>query len=191
VRSTDRRLAGTSSPGQHPVYRRGIASDVYLIKTDADGDEEWSQTFGGAYGDWGRSVQPTGDGGYIIAGITYSTAPCHISDVYLIKTDADGCEDWSHVFSGAGSAGGECVQQTSDGGFILTGRDGMPTGDVLLIKTDAAGNEDWRNTFGGVDNDYGESVRETADGGYIVAGTTYSVGAGGADAWLIKTDADG
>jgi hypothetical protein len=167
------------------------ASDIYLIKTDAGGEEIWSRTFGGSYGDWGRYVQPTSDNGYIVTGITNSTEPYHLSDVYLIKTDAAGNEVWSEVYSGNGSAGGECVRQTNDGGFIITGKDDTPTGDVYLIKTDADGNEDWSNTFGGSENDYGESVRQTSDGGFIISGTTYSMGAGGSDAWLIKTDSDG
>ena len=167
------------------------ASDVYLIKTDADGDEEWSRTFGGAFGDWGRSVQPTSDGGYIVAGITYSYEPYHLSDVYLIKTDSAGNQTWSKVFHKDGSARGECVRQTSDGGFIITGKDDTSTGDVYLIKTDSSGDEEWSKTFGGSEDDGGESVRQTSEGGFIIGGTTYSMGVGGSDAWLIKTDSDG
>ena len=58
--------------------------DVYLIKTDSDGNLEWQKTFGGPSCDIAYSVQQTNDGGYIIAGKTYSYGSIY-SDVYLIK----------------------------------------------------------------------------------------------------------
>jgi hypothetical protein len=153
-----------------------IAGATYSYGTDAIGNDIWSKTFGGSDGDWGRSVQQTNDNGYIIAGITYSFGPSNISDVYLIKTDSSGNEVWSTTFEGNGSAGGESVQQTRDGGYIVTGKDDTPSGDLYLIKTDISGNEVWSNTFGGSEDDYGRSVQQTSDGGYIIAGATYSYG---------------
>jgi len=168
-------------------------SDLWLIKTDAAGNEEWSKTFGGTSYDEGRSVQQTSDGGYIIVGTTYSYGP-GLCNLWLIKTDAAGNEEWSKTFGlgGASSSGGYSVQQTSDGGYIIAGYIySAVDADLWLIKTDAAGNEEWSKTFGGTGNDYGYSVQQTSDGGYIIVGKTTSYGAGGADLWLIKTDAAG
>jgi hypothetical protein len=168
-------------------------SDVWLIKTDADGNQEWDQTFGGSDEDHGNSVAHTSDGGYIIAASTQSYG-AGSSDVWLIKTDANGNEQWNELFGDSSYDYGYSVAQTSDSGYIITGYTqsyGAGSADVWLIKTNANGNEEWSQIFGGSGADYGYSVAQTSDGGYIVVGYTYSYGAGSADVWLIKTDADG
>jgi len=164
--------------------------DVWLIKTDSQGQEEWIQTFGGSNDDWGWSVQQTTDGGYIITGSTYSFGN-GAADVWLIKTDSNGNEEWNQSFGGSDEDEGIGVQQTTDGGYILTG---YTQSDVWLIKTDSQGNEEWNQTFGeigGSNTDTGNSVQQTTDGGFIIAGWTHSFGNGWGDVWLIKTDSNG
>jgi len=160
--------------------------DAWLIKTDSNGNKEWSKTFGGTEADGARSVQQTSDGGYILAGYTRSYGAG--GDAWLIKTDSNGNEIFDEVFGGYKSDSASAVQQTSDGGYILAG-DTMSYGaggDALLIKTDSNGKKEWDKTFGGADLDMMSSVQQTSDGGYIVAGYTRSYGAGRAGAWLIK-----
>jgi outer membrane protein assembly factor BamB len=164
--------------------------DFYLIKTDENGNEQWSKTFGGEEFDKGYSVQQTTDGGYIITGSTNSFGNGS-GNVYLIKTDENGNEQWSKTFGDDYNNYGHSVQQTTDGGYIITGLTYYLGSDVYLIKTDENGNEQWSQTLGGENFDYVYSVQQTTDGGYIITGYTDSFGNGGYDVYLIKTDGYG
>ena len=168
------------------------ARDVYLVKTDVNGNEQWSKTFGGSSGDRGSSVQQTTDGGFIITGSTDSFG-AGFGDVYLVKTDVNGNEQWSKTFGGNSDESGSSVQQTTDGGFIIAGYtfSGLDYTDVYLVKTDVNGNEQWSKTFGGITFDDGSSVQQTTDGGFIITGSTDSFGAGFSDVYLVKTDVNG
>jgi hypothetical protein len=168
--------------------------DVYLIKTDNNGNEQWYKTFGGAIDDYGWSVQQTSDGGYIIVGYTETLGVGYSDDVYLIKTDENGNQQWYKTFGGTGRDEGRSVQLTSDGGYIIVGNTssfGAGNSDVYLIKTDENGNQQWYKTFGGSDDEHGSSVQQSLDGGYIITGYTESFGAGSRNVYLIKTDGNG
>ncbi len=164
--------------------------------------EEWNRTFGGASDDVGTWVQQTKDGGYIVTGYTSSygaDAPYswlikaqYRGDIWLIKTDQSGILEWDRTFGGLGKELGFFVQQTRDGGYIITGgKKSFWIGNyhVWVIKTDSDGILEWDKTFEGPGEDLGFSVQQTNDNGYIIAG--YTTISDGRKAWLIKIDPAG
>jgi len=164
--------------------------DALLIKTDSNGVQEWNRTFGEPnHHDWANCVKQTSDGGYILTGVT-SSYDVGSGEVWLIKTNSTGIQIWNKTFGGLGSDWANSVEQTIDGGYILTGYTATNQ-DALLIKTDSNGNLEWEKTFGGTDIYQANSVQQTTEGGYILGGHIDSRGAGIDDAWLIKTDSNG
>jgi len=177
--------------GRTSSYGAGNA-DLWLIKTNASGNEIWNRTFGGAAKDEGFSVQATPDGGCVVAGCTASYGAGD-NDVWLVKTDADGNKLWDKTFGGAGSDVAHSVVLTQDGGFAVAGYTSAPgagPSDVWLIGTDASGNRLWDRKRGGGDDDVAQSIAQTPDGGYVVAGWTWST-LPGQQVWLLKTGANG
>lgn len=170
--------------------------DVFLIKTNAQGETLWRKTYGGKGSDNGWAVRQTDDKGFIIAGYTNSFGSGDM-DIYLLKTDVKGNTLWTKTFGGAGDEYGWDVRITKDEGFIIaaqTSSVGNGEIDAYLLKVDKEGNEEWSQTYGGDKIDRIFSVQQTPDRGYAAAGITYSytsVNSSDRDGYILKTDASG
>jgi hypothetical protein len=167
-------------------------ADVWLLKTDSLGDTVWTKSYGGAGSEEGCAVEQTSDGGYIVAGHTYSYGGGEY-DVYLLRTDMYGDTLWTKTYGGDQSDYAYSVQQTPDGGYIIGGYTHSfgPWTDFYLVKTDSIGDTLWTRTYGGPNEDRGYCVKQTFDGGYIVVGQTYSSSTTGYDIRVVKTDSEG
>jgi hypothetical protein len=169
---------------------------VRVVKTDAAGNTQWNRTYGERL-EHGYSVRQTTDDGYIVVGQTQSfVSPGARPDLWLVRLDAAGDTLWTRTFGDTAWDQGNWVEQTADGGYVITGRTNYfggagITGDVYLVRTDADGNILWSSAYGGDSSDMGNSVQQVHEGVYAIAGVTSSFGAGGSDFYLIQTDADG
>lgn len=176
----------------------GGETDMFIVKTDADGAIEWNQTYGGTGMEWAYSVIQTDEGGFALAGhngswITNETHNFLETDMWLVKTDNNGTEQWNQTYDRADD---ECYTliQTMDGGFALVGKTdsyGNGSSDMWVIKTDINGVEEWNLTYGGTGYESAQSVVQTPDEGFALAGMTHSYGSGSSDIWVIKTDVNG
>jgi len=172
--------------------------NVYLVKTDANGDTLWTKSYGGSSYDFGQAVQQTADGGYIVAGYTNSFGAGN-PDVYLIKTSANGTLTWSKTYGGIYGDYAFAVKQTKDGGYIIAGITSSfgvtPYGnlnDIYLLKTNATGTLTWSKTYGKYGDDWGYGIVQTYDKGYAITGHTQTDSLdGSSELCLLKTDSMG
>jgi len=212
-------LGGTSYSGVGGDKSEPLqgATDYWIVKTDAMGIKQWDKNFGGIDTDWLTTIQQTTDGGYILGGSSYSgiggdkTEPSQGgNDFWIIKTDAFGNKLWDKNFGGSDQDNLAALQQTSDGGYILSGYSAsgisgdktqplQGLSDYWIVKTDALGNKLWDIDIGGSNDDILTSAIQTSDGGYILGGYSFSgisgnktqQTQGGYDYWIVKTDAFG
>ncbi|MFX1286068.1 MAG: hypothetical protein ACFFB5_20660 [Promethearchaeota archaeon] len=162
-------------------------ADMWLVKLYANGSVEWDQAYGGTGSDYAFNVIQTVDGGFLLAGVTNYWS--NNSDMWLVKTDANGSEEWDQTYGGSGHDHASSVLQTADGGFLIVGDTesyGAGEEDIWLVKTYSNGTIKWNQTFGGSERDRGKSVIQTADSEFLVVGSTESFGAGDSDIWLLK-----
>lgn len=213
----------SSANGDVYATNHGL-KDYWILKTDGSGDIEWSRLLGGNDDDEAFSVQPTSDGGYIVGGQSSSSANGDVtgtnhgsSDYWIIKLDGSGNIVWNKLLGGNDVELFFGLQQTSDGGYILTGSsrssaNGNVTGtthgaaDSWIVKLDGSGNIVWNKLLGGNWSELALSIQQTSDGGYIMAGCsgssangdvtpvnhgTSAFGLDNFDYWIVKLNSTG
>lgn len=214
-------IAGESSSNDGDLTINNGNRDFWILKVNSAGTLVWQKSFGGSDWDSAQSIQQTEDGGYIVAGesksIDGNTNGNHGDmDFWIIKLDSIGNLIWEKSFGGSSWDSAESIEQTADGGFIVSGSSESNDGDLTLnqggkdywiVKLDANGLLEWQRSLGGSDWDTSHSIVQTMDGGYIIAGESKSddgdVGGlvsndhpfgkhgGNRDYWIVKLDTAG
>jgi hypothetical protein len=170
-----------------------MAPDYLLIKTDAAGNSMWSRTLGGNGDDLAYSILNTDDGGYLIGGASNSFGDGDF-DIYVVKINPMGFEEWSRTYGGDGDEYGYSMRNTDDGGYIIAGYTtsyGAGGEDLYLVKTDDKGDVEWTRTYGDENNNRAGSVIVNADHGFTLTGSTDNIGDERLDAYVVKTDSLG
>lgn len=166
-----------------------LALALTLVKVSSTGAIEWQRayTYGSAWMNPRRIVR-TSDGGYAVAGDVQFG-----SKGLFLRFDSTGALTLQRMY-GSASSGFYDVDQTSDGGFILSGSTGdydAGSGDAWIVKTDSAGNVSWSMAYGGPGSEEHARAEQTSDGGYIVSGSSESFGGGSFYLWVLKLTSSG
>ena len=199
-------VAGQSNSNDHDLTFNHGLDDFWIVKLDSIGILSWQKSLGGSNKDIAKSIQQTTDGGYIVAGHSESNDWNVVGnhgggDMWVLKLNSLGHITWRKCLGGSGVDFAESIQQTADGGYIVTGQSWLNDGDVTtnyggpdlwVVKLTTTGTISWQKSLGGSDYDYASSIKQTTDGGYIVAGSSRSNDGdvtgnhGDFDIWVVK-----
>jgi hypothetical protein len=157
------------------------SNDLFILRTDENGDLLWSKTYGGPYADETAWISSTDDGGFILSGWTWSFG-IGGKNILLVKTDANGNTEWSMKYDNGLDEIPWQVRQTSDSGYIVAT-------SSYIMKTNSSGAPQWLQRYGS-DSEAINSVNLTDNGGLLLAGYALSFSVD-YDMYIVLTTADG
>jgi len=201
-------VIGASGSSNYDVGNNYGSYDMWLVKLDSLGNIEWEKNYGGSDGDEGLSIYQTNNGGYIMAGSTYSNDyDVHgnhgDSDYLIIRTNSTGDTLWTNTIGGSGSDRPRAIIQTSDNNFVVGGYTNSVDGDISnwynsydfwIVKLDDTGQILWDVCMGGNYSDHCTNIFETSDNYLFASGSTHSTSEeigyqhGNGDVWGVKFD---
>lgn len=183
---------GVVAVGQSYSFGGG-GLDVWVVRVDRAGTLIWSMAYGKNADELGYSIEPTPDGGFILAGIT-SSAGAGGKDVLLMKLDQWGNVIWQKTYGKAGDDYPFDVAATPDG-YVMVGTSNSVfwPGDALVLKVDLSGNEIWNQRFVGTQPQGSSfaallSINLAANGSLLVGGRIEATGSGDSNGWVLSLD---
>lgn len=194
-------IAGTTST-DGDVTDSHLFTDIWVVKVKASGAIDWKKCYGGDSIDYGYTIEPAGDGGYVFAGYTRSVNGDVTGNTggsnkgWIVKINATGAITWQKLFDSIAYI--QDIIAVNDGYvFVSTSYSSGVSTDIQVVKIDNTGNEVWQKKYGGTLNDNCQSIRKTPDGGYIICGSSNSKDGdipknmGSADICIMKLDDTG
>jgi hypothetical protein len=168
-----------------------FVSNMYLVRTDNQGNELWTRDYGGLSNDIGYNLTQTSDGGFILIG---STENLHTGDTYIlqVKIDSEGKTEWTRVH-GVSPSVGTYITETDDG-YLFTGytisafQPGQSNLNIFIIRTNKLGRITFPFIYGSTGNDYGTSLVRHIEGGYVILGTTTNPANGVKNVFLAQVE---
>lgn len=163
------------------------------MKCDANGDTIWTKSYGGSQWDFCNAAIGLSDGGFALAGQTYSQGNGN-GDFYLIRINSGGDTLWTKTYGGAEADEANSVAVTADGGFILAGNTesyGAGGVDMYVVRTDLNGDTLWTRTYGGVEDDICNAVAVMASGDFVIVGGSFNFTPGKSDFVLRREEESG
>ncbi len=182
-------MAGFSESNDFDISDTQGSYDFWMVNVDANGNMLWERSFGGSGIEIAHDIAKTNDGGYIIAGNTFSTdgdisQAKGESDFWLVKVTDSGSIVWERSYGGSGFDAAQAVISSKDGGYYVVGNSksadkdasvNFGENDFWMIRTDENGNLVWQKSFGGTGLDFAFDIVENTDGSVLVVGETSSI----------------
>ncbi|OWY18927.1 hypothetical protein C7N43_26115 [Sphingobacteriales bacterium UPWRP_1] len=168
--------------GDAESFSTGNNVDIWVVKTDANGNQLWDLVIGNEWANGVKSIMVTNQNDYLITGETVIDST-GLFDLVVARISPEGQLLWYQTWGLENSTeAGFSAIQTPDDGFLVVGysnrfRPGDPI-SLLLLKTDANGNALGAQYFGGNSIDIGYNVENSVYGNYLLAGMTYEGGSG-------------
>ncbi|MCX8031113.1 MAG: hypothetical protein N3A59_06000 [Thermodesulfovibrionales bacterium] len=172
-------------------YGAGL-SDALVLKTDQRGNLLWYKTYGGLRSDTANSIKQTSDGGFIVAGSTFSYGN-GLSDAWILKLNPQGDLLWHKTYGEAYRDEAYNIKETTDKGYIIAGytSESLDNINFWVFKTDIRGTLLWQKKLGNENFDEAYAARQTSDGGYIAVGYATPVRTSFSDIWVVKLNSKG
>lgn len=167
--------------------------ELYLVRADAEGGLLWERTHSSGAVEKAKGVDRMPDGGYVVAGYMIPDGLVN-SDALVLRFDADGQLLWTVTYGGPAESNFAFRARSVHDGIIVSGitrTTPFEQRDAFLLKLTPDGETVWSQTYGGPMCERATALEVTSDGGYLIGGLTCSMGAGGTDAWLVRTTAQG
>ena len=166
--------------------------DVLLLKLDNSGNISWSKTYGGESGDIAFSIEETSDGGFILAGTSYSFGAGE-DDLWVFKLDSSGEVTWQKTYGGESWELATSIKQTPDGGYIVVGSSSSFGGsdNLWVLKLDSSGDVTWQKIYLERRSGNHPTVGLTPDGGYIISSASSNPPTNAWKIWVLKLDNNG